>query len=97
MATLSSSRSSRLNVIRPQWVEKLQVGAQSATYVRIQYELERDMVGGFACINYFFIYGGGYEFRMLVNPESIDTACVGVQLARNSSLLRGRACGRGQG
>ena len=39
------------------------------------------MVGGFACINYSLIYDGGREFRMLVNLDSIDTACVNVQLA----------------
>ena len=38
------------------------------------------MVGGFACI-YFFIYGVGRESRMLVNLDSIDTACVDAQFA----------------
>ena len=72
MTTLSSSNSPRPNVIKSQWFEKLQAGAQDATYVRIQYELEGDMVRGFACINYLLTYGGGREFRMLVNLGSIE-------------------------
>ena len=53
------------------------------------------MVGGFARINYFFVHDGcrDSEFRMLVNLGIIDTACVDVQLARNSSPVRGRARG----
>ena len=47
------------------------------------------MVGGFARINYFFVYNSGRdpESRMLANLETINTACVGFQLARNLPLV----------
>ena len=52
------------------------------------------MVGGFARINYFVYDGGrGSEFRMLVSLGTINTACVDVQLARDSSPVRARARG----
>ena len=47
------------------------------------------MVGGFAHINYFSAHDGGRdpEPHMLVNLDGINTACVDVQLARNSPLV----------
>ena len=53
-------------------------GGRNATHVRIQYEHEGNMVGGFACINYFFTHNGGRKFHMLANLDIINTACVDV-------------------
>ena len=81
--------------VRSQRLEKL--GARDATHVRIQYELRGEMVGGYARINNFFVYGGDREFRMLVNLDIINTACVDVEIVRNSSLVHGGLGARGRG
>ena len=49
----------------------------------------------FGCIK-FSIYDDGFKCRMLANLDIIDTASVGVQVVRNSSLMRGEARGRGR-
>ena len=59
------------------------LGARDATNVRIEYELGGNMVV-FARINHFPV----------VNLDIMDTACVDIRLARNSSLARGGATTR---
>ena len=64
-------------------------GEWDVTDVHIQYEHGRNMVGGFARINYFFVHNGGRdpEPRMLVNLDTLGAACVDFQLALNSPLV----------
>ena len=53
-----------------------------------------DVVGGFAVINYFFIYDDGHKSHMRANIDIIGTARMDTRLVRNASLARG-AKGRG--
>ena len=56
---------------------------RDAIYVRIQYEGGApggNVVGGFARINYFFVYDDGHKSHMLANIDIISTASVDTQL-----------------
>ena len=75
---------------------------RDATYVRIQYEGgapegPRNAVGGFARINYFFVYDDGHKSHMLANIDIISTASVNAQLVWNIAPVRGGARGRARG
>ena len=73
---------------------------RDATYVRIQYEGGApggDAVGGFARINFFFVYDDGHKSHMLANIDIISTASVNAQLVRNIAPVRGGARGRARG
>ena len=65
--------------------------------MRIQYGGQgsaEDVVGGFAVINYFFIYDDGHKSHMLANIDIIGTASMDARLVRNASPARG---GKGRG
>ena len=75
---------------------------RDATYVRIQYEGGApggagNAVGGFACINYSFVYDDGHKSHMLANIDIISTASVNAQLVRDIAPVRGGAHGRARG
>ena len=73
---------------------------RDATYMRIQCEGGApggNVVGGFARINYFFVYDDGHKSHMLANIDIISTASVDTRLVRNAAPVRGGARGRGRG
>lgn len=79
--------------IRPLRFEKL--NGRDATYVRIRYEgsARGGVVGGFACINYFFVHDDDRKSHMLA------TASVDVRLVRDAAPVHSSSASgtRGRG
>ena len=75
-----------------------QPNARDATYVRVQYEDRGESVGGFARINYFFIFEGDHRLHMLANLDLIKVAKVAVTggYIQNASAARGRSSVHGR-
>ena len=69
-----------------------QPNARDATHVRVQYEDHGETVGGFARINYFFVFESGHKLYMLANLDLIKVAKIAATGGhiQNASAARGR-------